>query len=106
MKRGRPTDLARMAAKHASTPGVAALVRHGIAHTIHRYEHDPAAGSFGEEAVAAMGVEPGRVHKTLVIEADGRFAVTVVPVTNQLDLKAAASALGAHRAILAPPSAG
>ncbi len=77
----------------------------GVTHRVHEYAHDPSAESYGSEAAQALGVEPARVHKTLVVtvERNGRWelAVGVVPVDAQLDLKALATALGAKRADMA-----
>jgi Cys-tRNA(Pro)/Cys-tRNA(Cys) deacylase len=87
------------------TPVTALLVRHGVAHTIHPYEHDPRASSYGAEAAAALGVDPARLFKTLVATVDGTLAVGVVPVTGSLDLKALAAALGGKRATMADPAA-
>lgn len=86
------------------TPAVRAARKAGIAFEVHEYRHDPAADSFGLEAAEKLGVDPERVFKTLVIAlAGGKFplAVGVVPVARQLDLKAAAAALGAKKATLA-----
>jgi len=74
----------------ARTPAIAVAERSGAAFTVHEYEHDPAAESYGLEAAERMGVDPGRVFKTLVADLDGRLAVAVVPVEAQLDLKALA----------------
>ena len=56
-----------------------------------------------------LGVDAARVFKTLILEttrppAGSRLtlAVAVLPVTNSLDLKAAAAALGCSKAALAP----
>ncbi len=87
------------------TPATVALARAGVAFTVHAYEHDPAAASYGLEAAHALGVEPGRVFKTLVADVDGRLTVAVVPVSGQLDLKALAAAVGGKRADLADPRA-
>lgn len=66
-----------------------------MSYLIHEYEHDAANTSFGEEAADKLGVEPARVFKTLVcVLPNGHFACGIVPVVNQLDLKAMASALG------------
>ena len=65
-----------------------ALVDAGVEHTVHTYDHDPAAASYGEEAAVAMDVEPARVFKTLLASVDARLVVGVVPVSGQLDLKA------------------
>lgn len=68
---------------------------------IHEYEHDPKHESYGLEAAEALGQDPARVFKTLVVSADGKLVVCCVPVAAQLDLKAAASAAGARSAELA-----
>ncbi len=85
----------------AGTPAAGALTRAGVAHTLHPYAHDPRADSFGDEAAEALGVDPARVFKTLIVAVDGRLAVAVVPVSGQLNLKALAHALGASRAVMA-----
>lgn len=81
-----------------------ALARAGVAFTVHTYEHDPATASYGEEAASALGVEPGRVFKTLLADVDGRLVVGVVPVSAQLDLKALAAAAGGKKAAMADPA--
>jgi Cys-tRNA(Pro)/Cys-tRNA(Cys) deacylase len=86
------------------TPATIALTAAGIPFTPRAYEHDPAATSFGLEAATALGVEPERVFKTLLAEADGRLVVGIVPVNALLDLKALAAALGAKRAAMADPA--
>jgi Cys-tRNA(Pro)/Cys-tRNA(Cys) deacylase len=87
----------------AATPALAALTKAKVAHTVHRYEHDPAVTAFGEEVVQALGVDGARVWKTLVAQLDtGELVVGVVPVAAQLDLKALAQALGSKRAAMAP----
>jgi Cys-tRNA(Pro)/Cys-tRNA(Cys) deacylase len=92
----------------SSTPAVVALERAGAPHTVHAYAHDPAAaqaaGGYGPEAAAALGVDPARVLKTLVADVDGRLVVAVCPVGTQLDLKAVAAAVGGKRARMADPA--
>ena len=87
------------------TPATVALTRAGVPFTLHPYEHDPRAESFGLEAAEALGVPPERVFKTLLAEAGGRLVVGIVPVTGQLDLKALARAVGAPKATMADPVA-
>ncbi len=70
------------------TPAVVAAQRAGIPFTLHEYEHDPAAPSYGLEAAEKTGVDPGRVFKTLVVAQDGVLSVAIVPVAAQLDLRA------------------
>ena len=94
-----------MAGRKASggTPATVALTRAGIEHGVHSYDHDPGAASYGLEAAEAMGIDPGRVFKTLLASVDRRLVVAVVPVSGQLDLKAVAAAVGGKKAVMADP---
>ncbi|KRF36208.1 Cys-tRNA(Pro) deacylase [Nocardioides sp. Soil805] len=104
-----------MARKRAGggTPATVALAAAGIDVTLHAYEHDPRAASFGLEAAEALGVEPARVFKTLMASLDpstgsgrrGALVVGIVPVERQLDLKALARALGGSKAVMAEVAA-
>ena len=87
------------------------LRRAGVAHTVHEYEPLEPSGRardarphYGEAAAAALGVDPRRIHKTLVASLDGRLVVAVVPVAAELDLKALADALGGRKAAMADPA--
>jgi Cys-tRNA(Pro)/Cys-tRNA(Cys) deacylase len=88
----------------AGTPATVALTRAGIRFTALAYEHDPRAAAYGLEAAEKLGIEPERVFKTLLASVDGSLAVGIVPVAEQLDLKALAAALGGKRAEMADPS--
>ena len=70
------------------TPAVVAAEGAGIPFTLHEYEHDPKAESYGLEAAEKTGVDPARVFKTLVVSQDGALSVAIVPVAAQLDLRA------------------
>ncbi len=83
------------------TPAVAALERAGIEFTLHAYEVPEDARSYGEAAAVALGVEPGRVLKTLVATVDGTPVIGIVPVSGQLSLKRLAAAAGGKRASMA-----
>ena len=87
------------------TPATVALTRAGIGFTLHEYDHDPRATSYGLEAADALGLDPARVLKTLMATVDGRLTVAVVPVAGQLDLKALARAVGGSRAAMAEKAA-
>ncbi len=87
------------------------LRRAGVRFAVHKYEPAAAGATgrserlgFGDAAAAALGVDPERIHKNLVAAVDGRFALAVVPVAAELDLKALAAALDGRRAGMAEPA--
>jgi len=81
------------------------LAKNKVAFTLHPYTHDPRAEGFGDEAAAALGVDPSRIFKTLIASVDGKLVCAVVPVAGRLDLKALAAALGGKRGEMADPAA-
>lgn len=87
------------------TPATVLLTSSGIDFTIHPYDHNPRAESYGLQAATALGVEPGRVYKTLLVDLDTELVVGIVPVTTLLDLKALAQTLGGKKAQMADPAA-
>lgn len=89
----------------SGTPATALLTRLGIDFTERPYDHDPRAESYGLEAAEALGVDPDRVFKTLMVDVDGELCVGVVPVSGSLDLKAMAAALGGKKAQMADKAA-
>ena len=84
--------------------------RAGVAHTVHEYAHDDRASlqaggrGYALEAVDALGLDPARVFKTIVVAVDGRLGVAVVPADAEVDLKAVADALGGRKAAIADPA--
>ena len=78
-----------------------AVRRAGVAYRVLEYEHDPATSSYGLEAAEKLGVEPGRVLKTLIASVDGRLVMALLGVEKSLNLKALASATGGKRADMA-----
>lgn len=94
-------DLSWFAMAGQSTPATTLLNRCGVSYRLHTYSPSLHADSYGPEAAAALGLAPQRVFKTLITELDGRLAVTVVPVSTQIDLRALAAVMGAKRAKMA-----
>ena len=91
-------------ASGGGTPATTALTTAGVAFTVRGYEHDPAITTYGLEAAEALGVEPGRVFKTLLVDTGSGLAVAIVPVDRLLDLKALSTALGAKKVSMADPA--
>lgn len=70
------------------TPATRAARAAGVRFALHEYEHDTASASYALEAVEALGLDPERVFKTLVVLRDDQPAVCVVPASSTLDLRA------------------
>ena len=74
------------------TPAIEAAREAGIAFTIHEYDGvDPGASDYAVAVAAALGIEPGRLFKTLLASVDGKLQVFVIPADRQLDLRAVGS---------------
>jgi Cys-tRNA(Pro)/Cys-tRNA(Cys) deacylase len=70
------------------TPAIEAARAAGVAFTIHEYEGvDPGESDYAMAVAAALGIEPGRLFKTLLASVDGKLQVFVVPADRQLDLR-------------------
>lgn len=84
------------------TPAIRLLQQTKTDHQVLSYDHDPAVSSYGQEAVDALGLDPGSVFKTLVAVLDtNEHVVAVVPVGHMLHLKSLAKAAGAKKAAMA-----
>jgi Cys-tRNA(Pro)/Cys-tRNA(Cys) deacylase len=89
------------------TRAIDAARRAGIAYSVHEYAHDARSSlrsggrGYALEAVEALGIEAGRVFKTIVVGVDGRLGLAVVPADAEVDLKAVADAIGGRRAVIA-----
>lgn len=85
------------------TAALVALTRHNVAHSVHSYEIEVEAGSYGESVAAALGVPPQRLFKTLIAVVDDAPTMGIVPVAGRLSLKALARSAGGKRARMADP---
>ncbi len=85
------------------TPASKLLKSRKIEFSIHEYEHDPAAKSFGLEAAEKLGLAVEEVFKTLMVTDDKNYFIAVLPVEYQLNLKKAASAFGCKKLHMAEP---
>jgi Cys-tRNA(Pro)/Cys-tRNA(Cys) deacylase len=82
------------------TPAVEAARRAGIAYVLHAYDGvEVGDGDYALAVAAELGIEPGRLFKTLVASVDGSLSVFVVPADRQLDLRAVGK-----RVVLAAPA--
>ena len=87
------------------TPAINLAKTSKIPHTVHEYAHDSSSASYGLEAAEKLGLEVGRVFKTLVVKLDAdSLAVGIIPVSNKLSMKHIAKAAGAKKANMADPA--
>jgi Cys-tRNA(Pro)/Cys-tRNA(Cys) deacylase len=94
------------------TRAVEAVRQSGVAYVLHEYELPEKAGrerdarpAYGLETAAVLGVDPGRIFKTLVVLVDGAPWLAMVPAARELDLGALAAVAGGRRAELADAAA-
>ncbi len=84
------------------TPAVDYLKRKKLPFSLHSYEADPSAVSYGLEAADALALDPKQVFKTLIVSlGHNQYAVCIIPVSHQLSLKSVAKALSAKKAVMA-----
>lgn len=85
------------------TPACKLLKNQKIEFSLHEYEHDPQAKSFGLEAAEKLNLNVEDVFKTLLVTDDKNYFVAILPVNHQLNLKKIASALGCKKLHMLDP---
>ena len=85
------------------TPACKILKSNKIEFSIHEYEHDVNAKSFGLEAAEKLNLAVHEVFKTLLVTDSKNYYVAVLPVAHQLSLKKIAAAVGAKKLQMADP---
>lgn len=85
------------------TPACKLLKTNKVEYSIHEYEHDPHAKSFGLEAAEKLNLNVEEVFKTLLVTDDKNYFVAILPVNHQLNLKKVAVALGCKKLHMAEP---
>lgn len=83
-----------------ATPATLALEKAGVAFKLHEYAYDPNAERIGMQAAEALGIEPARLLKTLMVRADSAVLCVLVPSDREVNLKKLAHAAGAKSAAM------
>jgi Cys-tRNA(Pro)/Cys-tRNA(Cys) deacylase len=86
-----------------ATRATQALTRLGVRFALHVYDYDPDADRIGLQAAEALGIEPGRVLKTLMAEVDGKPVCVVVPSNREVSMKKLAAAFRGKAASMMRP---
>lgn len=89
-----------MGKKEAKTNAMRILERLGIDYTPHTYQCDEFHS--GLEIAEQLGQDPAVVYKTLVTKGKGGYFVFVIPIAEELDLKAAARSVGEKSVSMIP----
>ena len=69
------------------TPATKLLKANKVDFSIHEYEHDANAKSFGLEAAEKLNLRVEEVFKTLLVTDEKNYFVAILPVHHQLNLK-------------------
>ena len=85
------------------TPATKLLKANKIDFSIHEYEHDANAKSFGLEAAEKLNLRVEEVFKTLLVNDEKNYFVAILPVHHQLNLKKVAQAVGAKKLKMSDP---
>ncbi len=85
------------------TPGTQMLKKAKVPFRVEEYDYVPGQDHKGLHAAEAVGINPERVLKTLMVEVDGRPACVVIPVDRKLSMKRVAAAFGGKSADMMPP---
>ena len=85
------------------TPATKLLKANKIDISIHEYEHDANAKSFGLEAAEKLNLRVEEVFKTLLVTDEKNYFVAILPVHHQLNLKKVAQAVGAKKLKMSDP---
>ncbi len=88
-----------------TTPATLALKKAGVDFELLTYDYDPGDERVGMQAAAAIGEDPARVFKTLMMEADGKPVCVVIPSDHEASLKKVAALFGAKHAAMMTPAA-
>jgi Cys-tRNA(Pro)/Cys-tRNA(Cys) deacylase len=83
-----------------ATPATLALEKAGVTFKLYEYDYDPNAESIGMQAAAALGIEPARLLKTLMVRAGDAVVCVLAPSDREVNLKKLARAAGAKSAAM------
>ena len=86
------------------TPATVALQKAGISFTLHEYDYDPGERGVGVQAAQALGIEPARLLKTLMVGAGAATVCVLVSTDRAVNLKRLAAEMGVKEAALLPPA--
>ncbi len=87
-----------------ATPATRALQQAKVAFETLEYDYSPGSERVGLQAADAIGVDPSKVLKTLMVEVDTKPACVVIPSDETLSMKKVAAAFGGKSAQMMQPA--
>ena len=87
-----------------TTRATLALDTAKAAYALHTYDYDGDAARIGLHAAESLGVEPGRVLKTLMAQVDGRPVCAVLASDQEVSMKRLAAVFGGKAAAMMKPA--
>lgn len=87
-----------------TTQATRTLQQAGVAFTVHTYDYDPNAERVGLQAAEALGEDPARVLKTLMVLVDGKPACVIIPSDREVAMKKLAACFGGKQAEMMKPA--
>ncbi|THD75055.1 aminoacyl-tRNA deacylase [Thalassobius vesicularis] len=87
-----------------ATPATRALQQAKTPFETVEYDYDPGGERVGLQAADAIGADPAKVLKTLMVEVDDKPACVVIPSDQTLSMKKVAAAFGGKSAAMMPPA--
>ncbi len=85
-----------------STRATLLLSNLGVSFALHTYGYDARAERIGLQAADALGIEAGRMLKTLMAEVDGKPVCVVIPSDREVSMKKLAAAFHGKTARMMP----
>lgn len=85
-----------------ATPATRFLQQAKVPFRVIEYDYDPGHERVALQAAEAIGIPPGQMFKTLMIEVDKQAACVVIPGDRTLSMKRAAAAFGGKSAAMMP----
>ena len=81
-------------------PATLMLQKAGVVFDLHEYNYDPNAERIGMQAAEALGIEPARLLKTLMVRVGDAVVCVLAPSDREVNLMKFAQAAGAKSAAM------
>lgn len=88
--------------KQQKTNAIRIIEQKEIAYMAYEYPHEEGVFVDGKTVAHLLGEDPNQVFKTILLESNNKYYVSLIPVCDEIDLKKAAKAFNLKSVELAP----